>query len=178
MKKAGYLLWLPLTAFTLPDWPTFPVDSYVRVQLPVRPTELNLVELGLADKLPAGAHVFVARAAPDVYQVIGPMAVPAEMDLADPKARSLFYDGVVDGLVTNQGNTLLRRASFPTPAGEGVAVTYHAPPTAAGPPALVTYSRCFITHRNAYVLTYFTTSGTPADSLARRRFFSSLALTP
>lgn len=169
--KISYLLALPLLAFTADNWQPFSLDKHVSVLLPVAPFDMT-EDAGV----PAGTHVFAAQNGSDTYQLTGPLAVSSAIKVQDAKTRGLYYDGVVKGLVQEQGNILLSRKAFSTVAGEGVAVTYKSPATADSK-EMTLCSRAFIVNRSTYVLTYFRTDGDTVSG-ASRRFFKSLTVKP
>jgi hypothetical protein len=171
--KLIYLLALPLLAFTADNWQPFSLDKQVSVRLPTKPFEMTKEEVG---DLPAGAHVFAAQSGNEAYQLTGPLPVPAALKPQDTKARDLFYEGMLKGLVQDQGNTLLARSTFSTVAGEGVAVTYQSPAT-ADTKEMTLFSRVFIVNRSSYALTYLRADG-DTSSGNRRRFFNSITVKP
>ena len=169
--KLRYLLALPLLAFTADNWQPFSFDKHVTVQLPAAPFDMT-EDAGV----PAGAHAFAAQSGSEAYQITGPLPVPPVLNVQDARGRGLYYDGIVKGLVQEQGNVLLSRKPFSTVAGEGVVVTYKSPATADSP-EMTLFSRAFIVNRGTYVLTYFRTDA-DTFSVARRRFFNSLKVKP
>ncbi|MGI4874225.1 MAG: hypothetical protein ACRYFX_23940 [Janthinobacterium lividum] len=172
--KLVYLLALPLLAFRADDWQPFSLDKQVSVRLPVKPIEMTKEETG---DLPVGAHMFAALTTGEAYQLSGPLPVPAALDTQDARARGIFYEGVVTGLVKEQGNTLLWRKPFSTAVGEGVTVAYQSPATQDSK-AMILFSRVFIVKRSFYSLTFFQADGDSTNSVARRRFFSSITVKP
>jgi hypothetical protein len=169
--KIIYLLALPLLAFTADNWQPFSFDKHVSVQLPAAPFDMTK-DAGV----PAGVSVFAAQSGSEAYQITGPLPLPSVMNGQDARARGLYYDGMVKGLVQEQGNVLLSRSTFPTVAGEGMALTYQSPATADSK-EMTLLSRAFIVNRSAYVLTYFRTDDDTV-SVASRRFFNSLKVKP
>lgn len=169
--KNIYLFALPLLAFTADNWQPFSFDKHVSVQLPAAPFDMTK-DAGV----PAGVSVFAAQSGNDTYQITGPLPVPTALKVQDAKGRGLYYDGLIKGLVQEQGNVLLSRKTFSTVAGEGVAVAYKSPATADSE-EMTLFSRAFIVNRSTYVLTYFRTGGDTV-SVASRRFFNSLKVRP
>jgi len=172
--KHIYLLALPLLAFTADNWQPFSVDKQVSVHLPAKPSEMTKEEVG---NIPAGAHVFVAESDGNIYQLTGPVPVPAALKTQDASARSMFYDGEIKGMVQDQGSTLLSRKPFSTSAGEGVAVTYRLAATQDSK-AMIVFSRTFVAKRSSYTLTFLQADGDTTSGVARRRFFNSITVKP
>lgn len=175
MKKVYLFICLPLLlAFTLADWQSFTLDEHVSVQLPILPTEVDAAKLGLADKMPTGTRLLFARGTDGLYQLI---SAPAPTAVA-PAELPMYYDGVVKGLVTNQGHSLLRRTSFTTPAGAGVDIQFQTAATSASS-AKVLYNRCVLVGNVSYILGYMPLGTDTVGSAAQcRRFFTSMTVKP
>ncbi|MBJ6146403.1 hypothetical protein [Hymenobacter sp. BT559] len=166
-------LLLPLLAFRLLDWQFFTLDKHLTVELPTPPTELDLAKQGLAGAMQAGTRLLMARTTGALYQL---MSTPSAD--VNPAERTKFYDGIVAGLVTNQGHTLVQRSTFATPAGDGIDITFRTVPRDASP-AKVLYNRCVLVNRTSYILGFMPLSADTTDETAlRRRYFNSMIIKP
>ncbi|MBG8554945.1 hypothetical protein [Hymenobacter guriensis] len=181
MKMPYHLLLvcIPLAAFTVTDWITFPIDDQVSVQLPSQPTHLDVNQL--KNSSPEKVRLFSAKDAAGTYFIVRLDASDSPSTLDTKSSRQDFYEGMISGMLKNQQGILLSRTTFTTAAGEGVEIKYKAIDKGTGK-MTVKYSRSLLVAKTSYSFNFLSQDRQDTTGVAgneqRRRFFDSIVAKP
>lgn len=183
MKYSYYAALLLLTACSSPRWVTYPVDSYLTVQFPVKPKVTNLDSMGvnkLLERKTLPYKAFLAQDDNGTYMVAVDASSRTGIIPVNINRDSLYTLGIKQVLARAKDNRLLSRTRFSTPAGEGVELVVRISSPITHTPLLV-YNRILLAHHHLYNFN-FTPGEALLDSAAhteqRRRFFDSIIVKP
>jgi hypothetical protein len=183
MKHSYYVVLLLLAACTSPAWITYPIDPYLTVQFPVKPKVTNLDSMGVNKLLKRKTLPFQAFLAEDdngAYMVVVDASARVDSIPTNVNRDSLYTLGINQVLARVEGNRLLSRTRFHTPAGEGVELVLRVSTPKTHTPILV-FNRILLAHHRLYNFN-FTPYEAILDSTAhteqRRRFFDSITVKP
>lgn len=183
MKYSYCIVLLALAACASPAWITYPVDQFLTIQLPAKPKVTNLDSMGINKLLRQKTLPFQAFLAEDengAYMIAVDTRSRVDSVSADTTPDSLYTRGITQILKRADGNQLLSRTRFHTPAGEGVEFVLRISSPITHTPLLV-YNRILLAHHRLYNFN-FTPYEALLDSTAhtaqRRRFFDSISVKP
>jgi hypothetical protein len=176
-------------ARALPDWVTCQVDNQFSVQLPVQPTEMDMLKVFTSQgvKLSAeqlekvkGMRILTATDGVANY-MITLTALGAEVGIDTPGNRASYYDGAINGILRNERGTLLQRSVFTINGAEGVQVSYRGVHKGTGK-MVVKYNRMLAVDKSMYILAVYPVDRTDSTGVnlkeQRTRFFTSIAYKP
>jgi hypothetical protein len=173
--KSVYLLSLLAGVCTAPAWIPFPIDRYLTVAFPAKPSvsspaSRSATKLGKANTPPF--PTFLAQDETGAYLAV-------VVDASSPRD-SLTSLGATQLLGQAKDKHVLSRTRFHTPAGDGVELVMQLSSPTTHTPVLV-YNRILFAHQRVYTFT-FTPNEALLDSVAhnaqRRRFFDSITVKP
>jgi len=171
---------MPLASVAFADWLPFAVDIHVAVQLPSKPTEIDLAKL-----MPAAARqhtrLWVLRAPEGVYMIMRLRAGNERISQHDTAGRRNYYAGVMQAVLHDEQGQLITRSYFATPVGTGLEFKYKERHQSTGK-QIVKYIRSLVVDSVGYSLNFIPTDAQDSLGIAgndqRRRCFNSLVATP
>ncbi|AIZ65329.1 hypothetical protein PK28_16665 (plasmid) [Hymenobacter sp. DG25B] len=102
---------LLLSAPTVSDWITYPLDERVSVQFPSEP------EKEYPDKATQQPQFFMSKDSAGLYVVMRFDVSSTGRDLESTLGRKLFYASIIDGALQQEKGIFLSRTPFSTPGG-------------------------------------------------------------
>ncbi len=165
------------------------VDSQFSVQLPVQPTEMDMMKILTSQGVTPPAEqlekiksmkLLTATDGAGNYMITR-TATGLEAKIDEPGNRVAFYDGAINGLLQNERGTLLQRSTFTINGLEGADVSYRGVHKATGK-MVVKYDRMLAVDNVVYVLAVYPvdrkdSTGTNLKE-QRTKFFNSIAYKP
>lgn len=181
--KHAYLVALLLSACASPAWVTYPIDPYLTVQLPAKPKATNLDSMGINKLMNYKTLPFQAFLTEDdsgAYMVVIDASPRADSISANANRDALYTSSIRQVLARAEGNRLLSRTRFHTPAGEGVELVLRISSAKTHTP-LLSYNRILLAHHRVYsfnFIPYEALLDSTAHTAQRRRFFDSITVKP
>lgn len=179
----------PATRSPLTAWITCPVDSQFSVQLPVQPTEMDMLKMftsqGItpsADQVDKLKTMKLLTATDGIANyMITRTATGLEASLDEPGNRTSFYEGAVNGVLQNEHGTLLQRSAFTVGGAEGVEMRYKGVHKGTGK-LVIKHNRMLAVGKVVYILAVYPvdrndSTGTNLNE-QRTKFFNSIAYKP
>lgn len=173
----------------LPDWVTYQIDNQFSVQMPVQPTEIDLMKLyasqGVtppAEQLETIKSMKLLTATDGITNyMITRTPIGIEANINEPSSRTAFYDGAINGLMRNERGSQLQRSIFSTGGAEGVELSYKGVHKVTGK-MVVKYNRFLAADKMLYMVSVYPVDKNDSTGITlkeqRTKFFNSVAYKP
>lgn len=170
----------------LPDWVTCQIDSQCSVQLPVQPTEMDMMKVftsqGITPSAEQAEKIKSMRilTATDglINYMITRSALGPETSVEGPGKRTSFYDGAIAGLLRTERGTLLQRTAFTVNGLDGVEMSYKGVHKGSGK-MVIKYNRMLAVDKAVYILAVYPVDRNDSTGVnmkeQRTKFFTSIA---
>lgn len=175
-----------MVALALPEWVICQIDSQFSVQLPVQPTEMDMMKVftsqGITPSVEQAEKMKAMRilTATDglINYMITRSALGTETNLEEPGKRASFYEGAITGLLRTERGTLLQRTAFIVNGLDGVEISYKGVHKGSGK-MVVKYNRMLAVDNAVYLLAVYPVDRNDSTGVnlkeQRTKFFTSIA---